>query len=299
MESFGKSVRIYLVDGTVSGIKFGELVNNTIECVSCPRYRINELKNNVKAQRPGVYFLFGSDTETSNPMVYIGEAENVYDRLQNHIVNKDFWNEVIFFVSKDENLTKSHVKYLESRLIQIANSTRRYKVENSNHSQEASLPIADKAAMEEFLTFLRLLLGVFGHKLLEYLNETSRHEGVKTESINEQPLAILSNEFYLSVGGVDAKAIQTDEGMVVLKGSRAKLKCVNSLNQSCKDIREDLKKKGVIVEQGGMYIFNEDTLFSTPTQAASIITGYNYSGNNWFNKEKKSLKEVEEERLKL
>lgn len=57
------------------------------------------------------------------------------DRLQSHIVNKDFWNEVVFFTSKDENLTKSHVKYLESRLVQFAKSANRYSVLNGNEPQ--------------------------------------------------------------------------------------------------------------------------------------------------------------------
>src|SRR5262245_44807612 len=115
MTTFGKSIRIYLKDGTVTGMKFGEVVNQTIQSIFCPRLRISELAGYTESKRPGVYFLLGKDDETNEPKAYIGEAENVYDRLQHHIANKEFWNEVIFFVSKDENLTKAHVKYLESR----------------------------------------------------------------------------------------------------------------------------------------------------------------------------------------
>src|SRR5574337_936044 len=113
--AFGKSIRIYLKDGSVTGIKFGEVVNQTIQSISCPRFRIAELKGNDEVNRPGVYFLFGLDENSNEPKAYIGEAENVYDRIQDHIAKKEFWNEAIFFVSKDSNLTKSHVKYLESR----------------------------------------------------------------------------------------------------------------------------------------------------------------------------------------
>src|SRR5436305_9983610 len=121
-ETFGKSIRIFLKDGSVTGIKFCELVNHAILAVACPRNRLSELANEVEPNRPGIYFLFGLDEESTQMKAYIGEAENVYNRLQNHSINKEFWNEVVFIVSKDENLTKSHVKYLESRLVQLAKS---------------------------------------------------------------------------------------------------------------------------------------------------------------------------------
>jgi len=165
--TFGKSIRIYLKDGTVTGIKFGEVVNQTIQSISCPRPRAAELNSYVESKRPGVYFLIGQDEESGEPKVYFGEVENVSDRLHNHLANRDFWSELILFVSKDENLTKSHVKYLESRLIQIANTTKRYIIDNYNRSQPASLPAADKDAMEKFLIYIKLLNGVLGHKFLE------------------------------------------------------------------------------------------------------------------------------------
>ena len=88
--SFGKSIRIYLKDGTVTGIKFGEVVNQTIQSVSCPRLRIAELGTYSESQRPGVYFLFGEDEETGEAKVYIVEAENVYTGLKQHVGNKEF-----------------------------------------------------------------------------------------------------------------------------------------------------------------------------------------------------------------
>ncbi|MFQ5519430.1 MAG: DUF4357 domain-containing protein, partial [Mariprofundus sp.] len=34
--------------------------------------------------------------------IYIGEAENLFDRLKQHLAGKDFWHEAIVFFSKDE-----------------------------------------------------------------------------------------------------------------------------------------------------------------------------------------------------
>ena len=115
----GKSIRIYLQEGSVAGIKLAEVVNLTIQALSCPRVKISDLNNNFKSQinTQGVYFLIGTDDKTAKSKVYIGEGENVWERLKSHALAKDFWNEVILFTSKDDNLTKSHVKYLESRLV--------------------------------------------------------------------------------------------------------------------------------------------------------------------------------------
>ena len=132
--TLGKSIRIYLKEGSVTGIKFAEVVNQTIQSLSCPRTKISELNKHFPTEinTQGVYFLIGYEEETLKPTVYVGESENVWDRLKNHDLKKDFWNEVILFTSKDDNLTKSHIKYLESRIVQIASETKRYGLKNGN-----------------------------------------------------------------------------------------------------------------------------------------------------------------------
>ena len=125
--SFGKSIRVYLADGIATGIKHAEIVNWTGQAISCPRKRIAELKDWSESRLPGVYFLVGEDVEHDIPLVYIGESENVHERLSTHGVKKEFWREVVFFTNKDENLTKAHIRYLESRLVRQAN--------RANHSK--------------------------------------------------------------------------------------------------------------------------------------------------------------------
>jgi len=304
MTSFGKSIRIYLKDGTVTGIKFGEVVNQTIQSISCPRLRTSELSEYNEAKRPGVYFLFGQDEVTGDPKAYIGEAENVYDRLQNHVANKEFWSEVIFFVSKDENLTKSHVKYLESRLIQIAFSTRRYKVENYNQSQLSSLPPADRDAMEEFLIYIKLLIGVLGHKLLEDVTTSAKK---KDEDIpftattqDNQVVSMTSNlELFLSVSGLKASALLTDEGIVVLEGSEATRDIKPSLPTGYRELRDKLINNETLVLEENNFVFKKNALFDTASPAAAVIVGYSITGpQTWKTSDGKTLKEIEEERLK-
>jgi len=90
--TLGKSIRIYLKEGSVTGIKLAEVVNLTIQALSSPRKKLSELneffQNQVNTQ--GVYFLIGTDDETGKSKVYIGEGENVWERLKSHAVKKDF-----------------------------------------------------------------------------------------------------------------------------------------------------------------------------------------------------------------
>lgn len=308
--SFGKSIRVFLKDGTVTGIKQGEIVNHTIHSISCPRLKLSELSTYPEAKRPGVYFLFGQDEDSNEPKVYIGEAENVFERLQQHSIGKEFWNEVIVFSSKDENLTKSHVRYLESRLIKLSIATKRYKIENYNQSQPSSLPTPDRDAMEEFLLSIKLLLGVFGHKILEEVVYTEKRNldyqidfkvspTIKSLEdyfpINELP----SVQLLLNMSGLSAKALQTNEGIAVLSGSEAAQNVSTSLSFGYREIREKLIQNGQLKLNDNKYTFQNDVLFDSPSAAAAIILGYATNGRvNWKDSNGKTLKEIEEEKLK-
>lgn len=307
--ALGKSIRLYLKDGTVTGIKFGEVLMTTIQSISCPRSRVSELAAYPEAKRPGIYFLFGYDEVTNEAKAYIGEAENVLYRLQDHIANKEFWNEVILFISKDENLTKGHVRYLESRSIQMAIRSNRYIIDNSNQSQLAALPPADRDAMEEFLIYQKLLLGVLGHKLLEELIITTPNPiqqvltFIPPPGENDTPVTVADTvqyeELFLSIGGINATAYNTDEGIVVKKGSQANTNIAQSLSTGYRAMREELIQNGILKLEGNKYIFQYDHLFSTATPAAQIVVGYSINGRDcWKDKNGRSLKTIETESLK-
>ena len=115
----------------------------------------------------GVYFLFGQNENSERPQVYIGETENILVRLKQHLQDKDFWTECVAFISKDNNLNKAHIKYLENHLYCIAKATKRYEIINANTPTESSISEMDRAEMDEFIDNMRLILGVLGHKVLE------------------------------------------------------------------------------------------------------------------------------------
>ncbi|MEL6164777.1 MAG: GIY-YIG nuclease family protein, partial [Cyanobacteria bacterium J06628_3] len=161
----GKTIRIFLVEGTPNSILTAEIINWTGKVIVAPRSQLPELATRNEAKRTGVYILAGEDPENSiKERIYIGESDNVFKRLTDHNKddNKEFWTRTVLIISKDENLTKSHIRYLESKLIQLAQQARRGTINNSTAPETPSLPESDTADMEFFLSQVQMLLPVLG-----------------------------------------------------------------------------------------------------------------------------------------
>ena len=125
--------------------------------------KLDQLLQRDELDKTGIYILTGTDLSGS-PRAYIGEAEAIRDRLKQH-KSKEFWISAIVFVSKDENLTKAHVRYLESRLLTEATQAGRFTLEQ-NQAGGSKLPESDRADMEVFLSRIQQLLPVLGSDLL-------------------------------------------------------------------------------------------------------------------------------------
>lgn len=291
--TLGKNIRIYLKDGTVSGIKLAEVVNLTIQAISCPRNKLSDLNIHFQKEtnKPGVYFLLGFDEEENKNIVYIGEAENVWDRLKSHDLQKEFWNEVILFSSKDDNLTKSHVKYLESKLINLSITAGRYKIQNSNNPSLNSLPLPEKDSMEEYLINIQLLTGTLGHKFMENTIQSIKSTTIDSNKSDSQFEQKADLELVLNVKGIRANAILTDEGIVVL--SQSEVSHTETKNYGYKTLREELFNENIISLQNGKNVFIKNYLFKSPSSAAAVILGYSVNGRNIW-KELKSGKSINE-----
>lgn len=114
----GQSLELYFVDGRPEGLVTAEMFNWTGHVLVSPRTFLQASLERMEADRSGVYILTGEST--GEPRVYIGEGEDIGDRLRNHVRNKDWWDVAVLVTASDNRLNKAHVRYLEARLIALA-----------------------------------------------------------------------------------------------------------------------------------------------------------------------------------
>jgi G:T/U-mismatch repair DNA glycosylase len=227
--------------------------------------------------------LFGKNEE-GKQIVYIGEAEIIFDRLKQHLSQKDFWNEVIAFISKDENLNKAHIKYLENRLFEKAQKMNRYILENNSTPTKSSISESDRAEMEEFIENIKLLTNTLGHKVFEEIRETKTIQQEKQKTFE-----------IISARGANAKGIPTSSGFVVFKDSEIATSTVNSLTESFRKLRDEIIDKKIVIEKDEKLVFSKDFEFSSPSTAAVMVMGRNANGlSEWKLADGKTLKEFED-----
>jgi hypothetical protein len=257
---FGKTIKIFLIDGDPNGRMSCELSNWTGKAYKIPRIKVKDCADRPDLLNTGVYLLFGRNDD-GDEQVYIGEAEEVRIRLNQHLTQKDFWNETVVFVSKDENLNKAHIKYLENRLYQTAKIANRYKIENSVVPTQSSISESDRAEMEEFLENVKLLVNTLGHKVFEEKREQ------KIRAKQRDTFCVVAPR------GADAKGEPTSEGFVVFKNSTIASSTVPSFSTSMHKLRQEMIDKGDIILDGENLLLVDDYIFSSPSTAAAIVMG--------------------------
>lgn len=277
---FGKTIKIFLIDGDPNGRMSCELSNWSGKAYKIPRIKIKDCTDRDDLTSTGVYLLFGKNDDGKD-QVYIGEAESILKRLNQQLTQKEFWNEAIIFISKDENLNKAHIKYLENRLHDIAKFANRYIVDNSIIPTQSSISESDRAEMEEFIEYIKMLVNTLGHKVFDEKREFKPKQ--KQETF-----------FIKSVRSADGQGEPSSDGFVVFKGSKAAATIVNSMTPNFIKLRQKLIDDGVMINKTEYFEFSDDYIFSSPSTAAVMIMGRNANGlTEWKNKDGKTLKDFE------
>ncbi len=280
----GKTIKMFLLDADPEGRMICELSNWTGKAYRIPRGKVKDCVNRPELKSTAVYILFGRpDSPAGKSRAYIGEAENIYARLVQHVSEKEFWNEAVVFISKDENLNKAHIKYLESRLHELATNTGRFQIENGNTPTKSSISESDQAEMEEFIEYVRMLINTMNFKVFEPLIKEESGVNIKAEEL-------------ILKGARDAtgKGKRTADGFVVFKGSELASSTVPSFPKSFNALRDELLNGESVIEEQEKFILTEDVLFSSPSAAAAVIMGRSANGLvEWKSKSGKTLKEIE------
>ena len=275
------TIKLFLPHGDAKSLRTAEISNWSGKAIAAPRTELDELLAREELEKAGVYILIGADPQTNIPNAYIGEAEIISDRLKQHKTKE--WSSAIVFTSKDENLTKAHVRYLESRLLAEAAAVKRFTL-NQNQAGGSKLPESDREDMEVFLDRIRQLLPVLGSDILTPISKSA---------IQSQPGGIL----FCRIKGAVARGQRTSNGFVIFQGSTAVLKERPSAQSYPYVIaqRQQLISDGTLVEKGGFLLFTSDVEFSSPSAAAVVIHGGSANGlTAWVTKDGKSLKYLDE-----
>lgn len=277
----GKQIRLFLIDGTPGGLMTAEITNWTGHVVTGPRSDVGTLLQRDEARRTGVYLLLGDDEEAlGDTRCYIGEADVVADRVRHHLRDKEFWDRIVVITSKDANLTKSHGRYLESKLIELATKAGRSTLENGTAPPAPPLPEADASDMDEFLAQLQIVLPVLGVSVIRVRPIVAK-PGATPASV-ESPIFTLHEPG----SGVNARAQEIDGEFTVLEGSIAvaewsRTGTAESTQKSYAAYRAhhaQLVAEGVIAVGGGLGLFTRDHVFSSPSTAGAIVVGRSCNG---------------------
>ena len=287
----GKKLTVYMIDGTAYGPRLSEIGNWVGKAIYSPRSSINKIINRSEFDNPGVYCLKGDPTDDAfDEKIYVGEAENIKTRLKQHLSdpNKDF-KELIFFVSKDELLTKTQIRYLESRLVQIANEAKTAQIDNGNSPSLPTLHEADISDMEYFLEQIKLILPVMGFKFLisSTIKDSDKDSLSHKKSIHET--------YLIKTKTFNATMQETDQGYIVSRGSEAKKSLSKSCTETYRNMRRKLVETGIMKENLDKLVFTEDTIFNSPSAASNMVLGRNSNGfTEWITKNGLTFKEVQE-----
>ena len=272
----GRTVRLFLVDGTASGLITAEIMNWTGHVLVGSRSGLPDFLKRPEVQRTGIYFLTGPHPEDPDtPQVYIGESDIVSKRLRQHSKDshKDFWERTCVVTSKDQNITKAHARYLESKLISIANSAGAASVVNGTAPSGVTLPEADESDMQFFIDQLLLILPVLGFNFLP------RHKAAvprDVDPIEKRKQAVRRPEFRLKSRkhGLAAKAREVDGEFIVSAGSLAARKWSSVSDHSyARRHARLIKSQKLVPGIKGHLQFAEDVAFPSPSAASAVILG--------------------------
>lgn len=274
------TIKLFLPRGDAKSLRTAEISNWNGIGLAAPRTELDELLCRSELSRAGVYILIGSDPKTELPLAYIGESDLVRGRIKDHR-SREFWVSAIVFVTKDESLTKAHVRHLERKLVEGAISAGRVKLTQVAPGG-SSLPESDREDMDVFFSRIRQILPVLGSDILVPVVQRIDH-------------AVL----FCRVKGAEARGQRTPDGFVVFKGSTAALEDRPSAFRHQPQIvarRQKLIQEGVLIPRDGFLLFTRDIEFSSPSYAYSMIQGGGPAARiHWRTKDGTTLKQLDEQ----
>lgn len=274
---YGKSITVYLMDGDGSQRYQVTLDNWNIKAYKIPVGLVAASNRLDSIHTAGVYFLFGY--VEGQKSVYVGEAEDVYRRLTQHIPEKDgyIWDNVVVFIASEIGvLDKARVKYLENRFYNIIKDASSYRLLNRNEPTKSTITKYSEDAMEVVIDNIKLIIPVLGYTPFE----NRIFEG-EFSSENEEIFYIKNTELYaecrfnpekylFNLANPQSKFMP----FTLLKGSRISNKINSSLTKKLKQQRQECTDSNVIKDG----ILQKDLDFKSASYVAGFVLGRSANG---------------------
>ncbi len=275
-ESFGRTIQLFLVDGTPTGLRKATIHGWTGLIFVATASTFAALTERAEVDRTGVYILAGPDPERMGATrVYIGSANAVRERIKQSAVQRDFWETAITITTSDDDLSKGHAEYLEARLIETAAEAGRVSMDNGTNpaSLRRRLPEADRANMEQFLANLKVILPVIGLDMLKPQPRAATQTGTIEQRTSGEARFEMRHKT-----GIQAEAVEENGEFVVLEGSQALIN-TGFVQLSYGGLKQKLIAEGVLVPNGkDIMTFAKPYPFSSPSAAAAVVLDRNSNG---------------------
>ncbi|MES2766014.1 MAG: GIY-YIG nuclease family protein [Bacteroidota bacterium] len=273
-----QTIQIFLPDGNPTSIKIADLTNRLMVAILIPRNKLLDTEVRPEIKKYGIYFLFGINEDKAKPIAYIGETDDCFERLKSHNRTKDFWNYAIAITSKSDIFTKSHVKFLEYICVKTAKEIGRYDLENLTTPTREHISESMQADLLDNFETIKILLSTLGFPIFEEIRKSTK---------SKKEVLVCKGRNALAEGEL------TDDGFVVFKGSKANVDLTRTAGNWVIGIRKKLKDDNIIIEESGVYIFQEDFIFASPSTAAAAVLGRRANGwTEWKNNKGKTIDEI-------
>ena len=280
-----KTIKIELMEGTPEGFRRAEFTTQLMRVLVVPRDRQDLLEHCPEAKFQAVYLIVGED-EQGTPTVYVGKTRRMALRLKEHGKGgrKDYWKNVLYFVTKDNSLSSTEIEYLEWMLIRKATEAGNYQLDNGNKGcrEEPRVEVAERSDFADYYNQIVALTEVLGYGGI--------FNRIQTENAGQEEVYHCES----AKGGVSARLIARNDGFYVLAGSVCAMNLSESgrKNAALVHQRERLRNTGVLKRQDGKLLFAQDYKFQSPSGAATLIYGRNMNGwETWRSASGKTLDE--------
>jgi hypothetical protein len=268
-------LELYYIDGRPDGMVTAELFNWTGHVLLFPRTQLSAALSRSEASYAGVYLLLGD--QNGEPFAYIGEGEDIGARIRQHDVRKEWWTSAVLVTASANKLNKAHVRYLEARLIALAKMIGHTPLDNLTAPVLPVLSEADIAKMEAFLENLLIVLPAVRVDMFIQRVRSARPSPAAPRPMraDSHTGSAGSTRFVLESRkhGLRASAVLTDGEFVVEAGSMSRLEWTGLDHHTYASLYAELRRSGVLAEQGAHCVFTQDYAFRSPSAAAAVVNG--------------------------